>query len=187
MFIVTAVMLSAGGIGLEGVAKQFSNINPNKACSLDKLPAWLLKTVSSEIVLLMQFLFQELYNQGCVPEDWNKTIVTAIHKKVPTWDPGNYPPISLTCLVCKVMEHVVRSHMAKHLAAYLSYLALNTVFRKNCLLKCNSSLQYMTVGKLLTIVGSVIWSYCISLRPLIWCHTVDSLSSWITMSSAAQL
>ena len=65
----------------------------------------------------MQFLFQQLYNQGCVPEDWNKAIVTAILKG-PKWDPGNYRPISLTCLVSKVMEHVVLSHMAKHLAAY---------------------------------------------------------------------
>ena len=131
----------------------------------------------------MQFLFQQSYNQGCVPEDWNKTIVIAIHKKGPKWDPGNYRPISLTCLVCKVMEHAVLSHMAKHLAAYNIYLTLNTVFGKNCILKRNSSLLYMTGRQLLTIVGSVIWSYWISLRPLIWCHTVDSLSSWITMAS----
>ena len=67
-------------IGLEGVAKQFNNINPNKASGPDELPARLLKTVSSEIAPLMQFLFQQSYNQGCVPEDWNKAIVTAIHK-----------------------------------------------------------------------------------------------------------
>ena len=49
-------------IGLEGVAKQFNNINPNKASGPDELPARLLKTVSSEIAPLtctcMQFLFQ---------------------------------------------------------------------------------------------------------------------------------
>ena len=174
-------------IGLEGVAKQFNNIIPNKASGPDELPARHLKTVSSEIAPLMQFLFQQSYNQGCVPEDWNIAIVTAIHKQGPKWDPGNYRLISLTCLVCKVMEHVVLSHMAKHLAAYIFCLTLNTVFGKNCLLKRNSSLLYMTGRQLLTIVGSVIWSYWISLRPLIWCHTVDSLPSWITMASVAQL
>ena len=117
-------------IGLEGVAKQFNNINPNKASGPDELPARLLKTVSSEIAPLMQFLFQQSYNQGCVPEDWNKAIVTAIHKKGPKWDPGNYRPISLTCLVCKVMEHVVLSHMAKHLAAYNILLDSQHGFRE---------------------------------------------------------
>ena len=117
-------------IGLEGVAKQFNNINPNKASGPDELPARLLKTVSSEIAPLMQFLFQQSYNQGCVPEDWNKAIVTAIHKKGPKWDPGNYRPISLTCLVCKVMEHVVLSHVAKHLAAYNILLDSQHGFRE---------------------------------------------------------
>ena len=32
-------------------------------------------------------------------------------------DPANYRPISLTCLCCKIMEHVVLSHIAKHLNA----------------------------------------------------------------------
>ena len=78
----------------------------------------------------MQFLFQQSYNQGCVPEDWNKAIVTAIHKKGPKRDPGNYRPISLTCLVCKVMEHVELSHMAKHLAAYNILLDSQHGFRE---------------------------------------------------------
>ena len=117
-------------IGLEGVYKQFNNINPNKACGPDELPAKLLKTVSSEIAPLMQFLFQQSYDQGCVPVDWNKAIVTAIHKKGPKWDPANYRPISLTCLVCKVMEHVVLSHMAKHLAKHNILLDSQHGFRE---------------------------------------------------------
>jgi hypothetical protein len=101
---------------VEGVAKQLGNINPNKACGPDELPARLLKIVSQEIAPAIRFLFQQSYDQGCVPEDWKKAIVTSIHKKGPKSDPGNYRPISLTCIVCKIMEHVVLSHMAKHLA-----------------------------------------------------------------------
>ena len=29
-------------------------------------------------------------------------------------DPSNYRPISLTCVLCKVLEHSVASSMAKH-------------------------------------------------------------------------
>ncbi|MEG7522989.1 MAG: hypothetical protein M3H12_07825, partial [Chromatiales bacterium] len=30
-------------------------------------------------------------------------------------DPANYRPISLTCILCKVMEHIILSNMWKHL------------------------------------------------------------------------
>ena len=103
-------------IGVEGVAKQFANLNPNKACGPDEIPAKLLKTVSLEIAPAMQFLFQQSYDLGIMPEDWSKALVTALYKKGPKSDPGNYRPISLTCLSCKIMEHVVLSHIAKHLS-----------------------------------------------------------------------
>ena len=30
-------------------------------------------------------------------------------------DPVNYKPISLTCILCKIMEHIVASNVAKHM------------------------------------------------------------------------
>ena len=50
--------------------------------------------------------------------------VTPVYKKGAKHDPGNYRPFSLTCLACKVMEHVVLSHFNKHPAAndIISYL-----------------------------------------------------------------
>jgi hypothetical protein len=53
-----------------------------------------------------------------MPRDWSKALVTAIFKKDNKSNPANYRPISLTiCICCKIMEHIVLSHMAKHLAA----------------------------------------------------------------------
>jgi hypothetical protein len=103
-------------IGLEGVAKQFNNINPAKASGPDEIPARLLKTVANEIAPVMQCLFQQSYDQGVLPDDWKNALVTALHKKGSKSDPGNYRPISLTCITCKIMEHVVLSHVAKHMS-----------------------------------------------------------------------
>ena len=44
-------------------------------------------------------------------------MVTAIHKKDSKSNPANYRSVSLTSLCCKVMEHILLSHIAKHLAA----------------------------------------------------------------------
>ena len=54
---------------------------------------------------------------GAVPSDWTKALVTAIHKKDSKSNPANYRPLSLTSLCCKVMEHIILSHIAKLLAA----------------------------------------------------------------------
>ena len=46
---------------------------------------------------------------------WKQALVTSIYKSGSKAEPSNYRPISLTCLCCKIMEHIVLSHMAKHL------------------------------------------------------------------------
>ena len=43
---------------------------------------------------------------------------------------GPWQLSSHTCLVCKIMEHVVLSHMAKHLAAYNILLDSQHGFRE---------------------------------------------------------
>ena len=41
-------------------------------------------------------------NQGSVPCDWTKANVTPLSKKGDRSNPGNYRPISLTCVASKV-------------------------------------------------------------------------------------
>ena len=48
------------------------------------------------------------YESGVIPKDWKIANVTAIHKKGSKFDPGNYRPVSLTSIVCKVAESFVR-------------------------------------------------------------------------------
>jgi len=33
-------------------------------------------------------------------------------------EPGNYRPVSLTCIVCKVIERIIKNDMTEHLAEY---------------------------------------------------------------------
>ena len=57
-------------------------------------------------------------NTGSLPQDWKTANITAIHKKGNKTMAGNYRPISLTSIVCRVMETLVReslmSHMMEH-------------------------------------------------------------------------
>ena len=102
-------------IGLNGVQKQLCSIKANKATGPDELPARVLRDTAEEIAPVIQYIFQQSLDHGKLPTDWTKALVTAIYKKGDKTNPGNYRPISLTCIICKVMEHVVLSHLAKHL------------------------------------------------------------------------
>ena len=99
-----------------GVAKQLRNLNPSKACGPDQLPPKLLKLVAEEIAPALAFLFQQSINTGDIPSDWKNALVTPIHKSGDKCSPGNYRPISLTCICSKVMEHIVLSHISKHVS-----------------------------------------------------------------------
>ena len=101
----------------DGVRKQLLSLKPNKACGPDELPARILREVAEPIAPIIKHIFQQSFDSGKLPLDWSNALVTAIYKKGNKSDPANYRPISLTCILCKVMEHIVLSHMWKHLKA----------------------------------------------------------------------
>ena len=60
-----------------------------------------------------------MYNQslleGTLPEDWNTANVSAIFKKGVKAMASNYRPVSLACIICKVLESLVRDHIMSHM------------------------------------------------------------------------
>jgi hypothetical protein len=67
----------------------------------------MLKMVAKEIAPVLAFIFQQSYDTGQVPSDWQLANVTAVFKKGDKTNPANYRPVSLTCILCKTMEHIV--------------------------------------------------------------------------------
>jgi len=61
-------------------------------------------------------IFRASIQQGAVPDYWKKALVTPVYKKGDRSNPANYRPISLTCVVCKVLEHIISSSIYTHLS-----------------------------------------------------------------------
>jgi len=59
-------------------------------------------------------MFRQLLFVACVPKEWRTDVVTQVHKKGSTTSVGNYRPISVTCVPCKLLEHVVVSKIYDH-------------------------------------------------------------------------
>ena len=63
--------------------------------------------------------------------DWNNANVTPVYKKGDTHHPANYRPISLTCISCKLLEHVMASNMMEHLESNNILYKMQHGFRSN--------------------------------------------------------
>ena len=71
----------------------------------------LVDVVSSPLATIMR----KSLDQGQVPQDWKAANVTPIFKKGSKYSPGNYRPVSLTSVSCKVFESIIRDDITSHL------------------------------------------------------------------------
>ena len=101
-------------IGEEGVRKLLCNLKVDKATGPDAIPAFILKHVANELAPILTCLFQHTRDTGEIPQDWRHAWVVPIFKKGELHLASNYRPVSLTSVVCKVIEHFVHSSIMKH-------------------------------------------------------------------------
>ena len=99
---------------MSGITKLLCNLNPSNASGPDSIKPIVLKTLSNEIALFLLVPFQKSLDSGQVPHDWTKACVTPIFKKRDKSDLFDYRPMSLTCILCKVMEHIIASNLSRH-------------------------------------------------------------------------
>ena len=73
--------------------------------------------------------------EGTLPNDWKKANVTPLHKKGPKHKVSNYRPISLTSILCKMMEQIVRDAIMEHMESWEQDLKIfvesNNLFTKH--------------------------------------------------------
>ena len=152
---------------VKGVEKLLSNIDANKATGPDQVPCRILKELSAQIAPMLTAIFTQSFTTGKLSSQWSAAFVTPVFKKGPVCQAENYRPVSLTCVTCKLMEHILCSHIRSHLDLHgiLSPLqhGFELVFpvRHSCLPLC------MTYSRYATEVCNWIWLFSTSARPSI--------------------
>ncbi|VDI67454.1 Hypothetical predicted protein [Mytilus galloprovincialis] len=68
-------------------------------------------------------------DSGTLPSDWRNANISLIFKKGDRHTAANDRPVSLTCVCCKLLEHIVCKHILKHLEAHNILTSLQHGFR----------------------------------------------------------
>ena len=63
---------------------------------------------------IVHAIFTQSLDTGELPRDWSLANVAPIFKKGNRALAENYRPVSLTCITCKLFEHIVCSHILDH-------------------------------------------------------------------------
>ena len=81
-----------------------------------------------------------------LPQQWKSAAVTPIYKKDKKTIAGNYRPVSLTCVPCKVLENMIREkildHLEKHGFENVNQHGFTKV--KSCLINLLETLEDVT-------------------------------------------
>ena len=91
----------------EEVQEKRRHLNIYKSTGPDMLHPRILRALENKLARLLTHIFDDSVDTGIILKDWTEN-TTAIHKKGCRQEPGNYRPFSLTSVVCKIMERLVK-------------------------------------------------------------------------------
>jgi hypothetical protein len=113
-----------------GVERLLERLKPHKASGPDRIRPRILKELSSEVAPILTMIFNKSLATGQIPPSWRDANVTPIYKKGQKYKAENYRPISLTCVCCKIMEHIITSNIMSHAESSGIFHPLQHGFRK---------------------------------------------------------
>ena len=90
-------------------------LKKGSAAGPDSLGPQLLQELMEVIIRPLTSIMKSSLEEGTVPTDWRTANVTPIFKKGVKSSPGNYRPVSLTTVCCRLMETMIKEEVVAHL------------------------------------------------------------------------
>ena len=95
----------------EVVANKINNMKENKSPGVDGIAHKILKETVQQMCTPLAHVFNMSLQEGIVPLQWKEANIIPLFKKGSRNKSVNYRPVSLTSVICKVLETIIRDHM----------------------------------------------------------------------------
>jgi len=98
----------------DDIYKKLSALKIDKSPGMDLIHPRVLYETCDVTVRPLFLIYTRSIESGKLPSDWKLAEVTAVHKKGPKSDSGNYRPISLTSVCCKIIESLIWDYIMNY-------------------------------------------------------------------------
>ena len=102
-------------VSVEEVKMIMEKLDKRKAMGPDGVSNWILRECSDQLADKIHAVLVSSFEENVVPLDWKKADIVPIFKGGNDEDPLNYRPVSLTSVVAKIGETIIKERWMKHL------------------------------------------------------------------------
>ena len=128
------------------VLRKLERLSSDKTSGNDKVATHALKMCATALAGPLTHVFKRSLRDSVLPSEWKEANVTPIFKRGSRTEVGNYRPVSLTSVPCKVMESLVKDYILKHLDQrnLLSSKQHGFVAHRACVTNLLETVDYLT-------------------------------------------
>ena len=106
------------------IVKAINKLQPKTSRTPDDIAPIVIKKIYPFIIPFLKRFFKLCFDKGELPDQWKLALVTPIFKKGCKNKASNYRPISLTSILCRLMEYIIKE-------AIINYLIKNNLLSDN--------------------------------------------------------
>ena len=139
------------------IQKILSGLDANKVSGPDNLSSRILKECATVLAPSLTLLFLMSFASGHIPVQWKQGNVVPVHKKGDKSQVSNYRPISLLCIVSKVMERYIYNNVFKVVEPIINTNQHGFMNGKSCATQLLT--VYDEIGTTLMKVNKLIWYF----------------------------
>ena len=97
-------------VTIEVVASKINNLKDSKSPGVDGIAPHILKETMEQISMALAHVFNMSLQEGIVPLEWKEANIIPLFKNGSRNKSVKYRPVSLTSVICKVLESIMRDH-----------------------------------------------------------------------------